>query len=227
MSQLCCCHLEFLEIVSNCPDALWILPGSSLSLQQSEKNKAPKKEGGTWINNLWPHDSAPVFRSLLFFWGFEKGLRIVYKWSDVCLMQHGVFSVSFDLTPMKSGHPISGICIMQFLLDLLGIMVDKYLRGNFFAWYQAKCLILNIKWIKIAWRRHWENLAMSQWLEPPVKKESFKLGWNSSWNPILEETRVELLVVNNSWATTFSTGIFWVVLLPCSFNVSKFFLQGW
>lgn len=137
MSQLCCCHLWFLEIVSSCPDALWILPGSSLSLKQSEKNKAPKRESGTWINNLEPHDSAPIFRSLLFFWGFEKGLRIVYTWSDVCLMQHRFFSVSFDLTPVKSGQPIWLICIMQFLLDLLGNR-GAYPREKFFASYQAK-----------------------------------------------------------------------------------------
>lgn len=137
MSQLCCCHLWFLEIVSSCPDALWILPGSSLSLKQSEKNKAPKRESGTWINNLEPHDSAPIFRSLLFFWDFERGLRIVYTWSDVCLMQHRFFSVSFDLTPVKSGQPIWLICIMQFLLDLLGNR-GGYPREKFFASYQAK-----------------------------------------------------------------------------------------
>lgn len=165
--------------------------------QKKKKIKAPKREGGTWINNLSPCDSAPIFRGLLFLWDFEKGLRIVYTWSDVSLMQHRVFSVSLDLTPMKSEQPIWGICITQFLLDLLGIVVDKYPREKFFASYQAKCLILNFKWIKIIWRRCWENLAMSQWLEPPKKKESFKLGLNSSWNPTLERPELNSML----WAT--------------------------
>lgn len=97
---------------------------------------------------------------------------------------------------------------------------------NFLLHTKQNGVFLSIKWIKIVWRRHWENLAMSQQLETPVKKKSFKLGLNSSWSPTLEETRVELHVVSNSWLKTFHTGIFWVVLLLCSLNVCKFFLQG-
>lgn len=106
-----------------------------------------------------------------------------------------------------------------------GIVVDTQER-NFLLHTKQNGVFLSIKWIKIVWRRHWENLAMSQQLETPVKKKSFKLGLNSSWSPTLEETRVELHVVSNSWLKTFHTGIFWVVLLLCSLNVCKFFLQG-